>query len=93
MVVNAIAEDTSEADNDKNGDVNGGVNGGVNDLSPKLKKVFEAIKNNANITYNQLSAELEIPISSIEKHIKKLKDSKLIRREGSDKTGKWIILK
>ena len=101
VVVNATVEDTSKVNNDKNfgvnGDVNvgvnGGINGGINDLSPKLKKVYEAIKNNANITYNQLSAELEFPESSIEKNIKKLKELNLIKREGSRKTGKWIILK
>ena len=69
VVVNATTEDTSESDNDKNGR----INGGVNDLSPKLKKVYEAIKNNANITYNQLSVELEFPESSIKKKYQEIK--------------------
>ena len=62
-------------------------------LSPKLKQIYDTIKNNVHITYNQLATELEIPESSIEKHIKRLKDLKFIKREGSRKTGKWIVLK
>jgi ATP-dependent DNA helicase RecG len=49
------------------------------------------ISDNPTITYDELSEFLETPRATISRKIKKLKDSGIIKREGSDKKGKWLI--
>ena len=55
--------------------------------------IMIAIMHNPFITKQKLSENLEVSLSTIEKDIKKLRDANFIIREGSDKTGKWIIVK
>jgi predicted HTH transcriptional regulator len=49
--------------------------------------VVDAISKNPIITQKQLAAELHLSEQHIRKLMKKLKDTGLIRRSGSDKTG------
>ena len=70
---------------------NGAING-VIQLSSREKQVYEAIKGNSHITKEQLLQELQIPKTTIDRIIKKLKESSYIERVGSNKTGYWKIL-
>jgi predicted HTH transcriptional regulator len=45
------------------------------------------------ITQQQLGDILDTSLSSVEKDMRKLRKENIIDREGSDKTGKWIIQK
>jgi ATP-dependent DNA helicase RecG len=54
--------------------------------------VLNQIISNPKITRKELAEMLGINISAIQKHIKKLKQTGAIKREGGDFGGKWIVL-
>ena len=54
--------------------------------------ILELIKTDKSITAEILSIQLHLSIKSVYRYLKKLKDSGKIKREGSDKSGSWIIL-
>ncbi len=53
--------------------------------------VFSLIKQNSKITARQISESLNISLSTAKRRIKELKEKKIIKRIGSDKTGYWKI--
>lgn len=55
--------------------------------------IIRLIANNANITSRKMANKLNINRSAILKHLKKLQEENLIAREGSQKSGRWIILR
>ena len=57
------------------------------------KNVYDIIINNPFISKDNIASALDISKSTVSRAIKKLKEKEYICREGSDKTGKWIILK
>ena len=57
------------------------------------EKIINFISENNNITIGELVQKTNIPKISIERFIQKLKDANQLKREGSNKFGKWIILK
>ena len=65
----------------------------VNNLKEGLKRIYIAIKNNPDITHSQLMEIFNISESTAKRATRDLKKLGYIEREGSDKTGKWIILK
>ena len=58
-----------------------------------IDKILDLINNDNTISITQLSIETKITRSTIQKHIENLKSKGIIRREGADKGGKWIIIK
>ena len=55
--------------------------------------IIQLIADNANITSRDMANKLNINRSAILKHLKKLQEENLIAREGSQKSGRWIILR
>jgi len=55
-------------------------------------KIMDLIFENPEVTKKILSNTIKVGATTIDNNIKKLKDLELIKRIGSDKTGKWIIL-
>lgn len=55
--------------------------------------IIQLIADNANITSREMANKLNINRSAILKHLKKLQEENLIAREGSQKSGRWIILR
>lgn len=55
--------------------------------------ILRLIAENANITSREIANKLNINRSAILKHLKKLQEENLIAREGSQKSGRWIILR
>jgi len=53
--------------------------------------VFSLIKQDKNITANEISERLEISLSTVRRKIKELRNNRKIERIGSDKTGYWKI--
>ena len=45
-----------------------------------------------HITLDEIASALSVTRRSIEKKIKELRDAGYIKREGSNKTGRWVIL-
>ena len=83
-----------------NGTVNDTVNNTVNSqndtvnkLKEGLKRIYIAIQNNPEITHSQLVEIFNISESTAKRATRDLKKLGYIEREGSDKTGRWVILK
>ena len=65
----------------------------VNELKEGLKRIYIAIQNNPGITHSQLKEVFNISESTAKRATRELKKLGYIKREGSDKTGLWVILK
>ena len=72
--------------------VMGGVKGGLK-LSDRQKEIIVNMENNPTITYNELAKKLKINPSAVQKHIKKLKEEKVIKRIGKRRKGYWKLLR
>ena len=90
------------ASRDKRGGVNGGVNnesGGVNTnatllqhLTIRQNRIKELIKLKPTVTVQQMVTILSIPKRTLERDLSLLQKSEVIRHEGSDKSGIWVVL-
>ncbi|MDE6236263.1 MAG: winged helix-turn-helix transcriptional regulator [Muribaculaceae bacterium] len=65
----------------------------VKGLKEGLKRIYKAIQKNPEITHSQLMELLNISESTVKRATRDLKKLGYIKREGSDKTGRWVILK
>lgn len=74
------------------GEIKGEKKGEKKELKKELKEVVNLIRQNPNITYNELMAELNISQTPLYRRMKKLKDIGVIRRDGGRSSGRWIIL-
>lgn len=61
-------------------------------LSENQMKIMDLISQNPEITKKQLSTQVGISTTAIDKNIEKLKKTNLLDRQGSDKKGKWFIM-
>ena len=57
------------------------------------EKILKLIKENPNITQNQMATALGLTRDGISYNIKQMKDKGVIERVGATKNGKWIIKK
>ena len=64
----------------------------INGLNQTQRKILEFIKNDSRITTTKLSELVGVSVTSINNEIKKLKEKNLLKREGSNKSGNWVIL-
>lgn len=55
--------------------------------------ILDLIKGNERISSTKMAEIIEVNRSAISKHLQKLQNDGIIRREGPDKGGKWIIVK
>lgn len=83
--VNAQSDTVNVTANSNNDTVKG--------LKKSLQKVYTVILNNPKITHSEIMQTLHISESTAKRATRDLKKLGYIVREGSDKTGKWIILK
>lgn len=89
--------------NDGNKPVNDPVNGKndpVNDLvkgeetlEKNLHSVYNIISGSPSATYSDIANQLNKSIATVKRNLQKLKEFSFIESQGSDKTGRWIILK
>lgn len=54
--------------------------------------ILQLIASNGNITSREIANTLNINRSAILKHLKKMQEDPIIRREGSQKSGKWVVI-
>ena len=73
-------------------ELNDGINDGIK-LSETDKSVLKEIKKNPELTVQQLTDTIQRSLRTLERSIKKLKDQKYIKRQGSKKSGHWVLLK
>lgn len=83
--VNAPSDTVNVSANSNNDTVKG--------LKKSLQKVYTVILNNPEITHTEIMETLHISESTAKRATRDLKKLGYIAREGSDKTGRWIILK
>lgn len=62
----------------------------LNDIQ---NKIIELIINNNRITQNEIADIINVNVRTIKRNFKILIDNSIIKRNGSDKTGYWQILK
>ena len=77
--------------------VNVGVNVGANNIktmnfSKRQIIIKEIINQNPMITAKQMSEALSVTQRTIERDLSALQKAKVIRHEGSDKSGIWVVL-
>ena len=65
----------------------------VKELKESLKRIYMAIRKNPEITHFELMNIFNISESTAKRATRELKKLGFIKRIGSDKTGKWQILK
>ena len=56
-------------------------------------RIIELMMMEPNITAKQIAEHLNVSFDGVRYHIKKLRADGKIKREGSTKSGKWIVLK
>jgi len=74
-------------------ETNGDVNGDVNGEEKNVLLVIEAICVNPKITQKKLAEETGMSTRTISRTIRKLRETGVIRRVGSDKIGYWEVEK
>ena len=62
------------------------------DYPETTQKLLEVVKHNPQITQNQLAEALGITMDGVKYHIKNLSKKGIIKREGSDRAGEWVII-
>ena len=85
--------DTVNTQSDTVNDTANANNDTVKGLKKSLQKVYTVILNNPEITHSKIMETLHISESTAKRATRDLKKLGYITREGSDKTGRWIILK
>lgn len=61
-------------------------------LTENRKAMISEIRNNPNVTSQQLANLLKISLTSVDKNIKYLKDNGYIERVGNKRTGYWKVI-
>ena len=61
------------------------------DLSKNEAVVFQVLQQRPDLSADQVAALAEVSRSTVNRTVKKLKEKGLIRRNGSDRKGTWII--
>ena len=68
------------------------VDGLVDGLAESQKQIVYLITQNPKISIKEMSNQIGISTTAIDKNITTLKDKKIIERIGSGKAGKWVIM-
>ena len=55
--------------------------------------ILQLISEDGKISSTAMAQRLGINRSAVSKHLKAMKEAQLIRRDGPDKGGKWVIMK
>lgn len=66
---------------------------GEETLEKNLHSVYNMIKGSPSATYSDIANQLNKSTVTVKRNLQKLKEFDIIKREGADKTGRWIILK
>lgn len=69
-----------------------GVDRGVDRGANNDDRILHAIVREAAMTQNTIATETGLSVRTVSREIKKLRDSGVIRRIGSDRTGSWEIV-
>ena len=63
------------------------------EVSSKTRNdILTMIAHDAKVSFSRMAESLGINRSAVSKHLKKLQEDSIIKREEPDKGGKWMIL-
>ncbi len=72
--------------------VDRGVEKGVESLNENQQKILNMIKKDSKITKKQMIEQGKLSKKSVDYNIAKLKQKRLLKREGSDRSGIWVVV-
>lgn len=79
---------------ENHGTISGAINGSINGvINEKEQKVLAVILEKSNATYDEISARTGISKRTVTRVIAALQEKAVIKRDGSNKTGRWLVLK
>lgn len=83
-----------EVIHERGGKVGGKVGGNVAviELSNRQRLILSYITKRSDITAKQMAVMTDIPLRTIERELSALQKMKVVRHEGSARTGQWIII-
>jgi ATP-dependent DNA helicase RecG len=55
--------------------------------------IFNLLNSNPALSTSKMAAQVGISYASLRHYLEKMKSENLIKREGSDRGGKWVIIK
>lgn len=61
-------------------------------LTDRQRIIISIIKSNPSITAKQMSVTLSVALRTIERDLSVMQKAHVIRHEGSDKSGVWVVL-
>lgn len=89
ILKNNIDERTAYRTKELNGGINGGIN---NNLKDEELLLLNELNKTPNATQNILALQTGFSKRKVERIMKSLREKKIIRRIGSNKNGKWVIM-
>ena len=93
---NEVINEVINSKKDKNEVINDGIRLKLSYISEykreKIKELLQIIKGNPCVEIDSIAAQLDVSRSTAERYLAELRRMEIIRREGSNKSGKWRIL-
>lgn len=91
MPINDTDNDTEKLANDTDSDTDDIAND-ISEVELRRNKMLNLMKSSPCITTNQLAKELKVSRPTISRDINYLTSKGLLRREGGDFGGHWVIM-
>ena len=73
------------------GVIEGVIEGVGKDIKEKLASILCVLNNQPGLRTTMLSSKTDIPVKSVERYVKRLKDAGLIKYSGSSKSGGYFL--
>ena len=73
------------------GVIEGVIEGVGKDIKEKLASILCVLNNQPGLRTTMLSSKTDIPVKSVERYVKRLKDVGLIKYSGSSKSGGYFL--
>ena len=89
----AMFQESIEDVDTKGGQETGKVDRKGGQKTKTREAILGMITQNSKVTSTQMAEALGINRSAVSKHLKKMQEDGIIKREGPDKGGKWVVLK
>jgi len=64
----------------------------VDGLVDSQKKIVELIRANPKISKKGMAEHIGISTTAVDKHIRSMREKKIIKRVGADRTGQWELM-
>jgi predicted HTH transcriptional regulator len=89
---NVIQTDPNDVRSDVRNDVRSDVRNVESTIGKEESVILNIMRSNPSVTAMLISQELKLSLRSIQRYMTSLREKGLIRREGSTKRGRWIVV-